>query len=142
MADIIISKDKKAIDMKKLAKYISRQSYWGKNRSREKIKRSVENSVCYSVLLDNEFAGFARVVTDFSTFKYLCDVFILPEYQGKGLGKKLMEYIMDDPEIKDGGCLLLTSDAHDFYRKFGFLNSNKELTDKLMYKMDNKREEL
>ena len=142
MENIIISKDKKDIDLKKLVKYISKESYWGKNTNRDVIVKSIENSLCYSVLLNNEFIGFARIITDYSTFKYLCDVFILPYYQGKGIGEKLLQFIIDDPEIKDGACLLLTKDAHDFYSKFGFLpaDTNKELTDKLMYKKDKKKE--
>jgi GNAT superfamily N-acetyltransferase len=140
--NIIISKDKKDIDLKKLVKYISKESYWGKNTDRGAIVKSIENSLCYSVLFNNEFIGFARIITDYSTFKYLCDVFILPDYQDKGIGKKLMQFIIDDPEIKDGGFLLLAREAHNFYAKFGFLpaDTNKELTDKLMYKKDKKKE--
>ena len=142
MEDIIISKNKKDIDLKRLVKYITRESYWGKNTDSETIIKSIKNSVCYSVLLNNEFIGFARIITDFSTFKYLCDVFILPDHQGKGIGEKLMQFIMDDPEIKDGAYLLLTRDAHKFYRKFGFLPSrnNKELINKLMYIKDKRKE--
>ncbi len=142
MENIIISKDKKDIDLKKLVKYISKEAYWGKNTDRDVIVKSIENSLCYSVLLNNEFIGFARIITDYSTFKYLCDVFILPDYQGKGIGEKLLQFIIDDPEIKDGGFLLLTREAHSFYAKFGFLpaGTNKELTDKLMYKKDKKKE--
>ena len=142
MENIIISKDKKDIDLKRLVKYISKESYWGKNTDRDVIVKSIENSLCYSVLLNNEFVGFARIITDYSTFKYLCDVFILPDYQGKGIGEKLLQFIIDDPEIKDGACLLLTKDAYGFYSKFGFLpaDTNKELTDKLMYKKDKKKE--
>ena len=141
MKNIIFSKDKKDIDLEKLVKYISKESYWGKNRDVEIIVKSIENSLCYSVLLDGEFVGFARVITDYSTFKYLCDVFILPEHQGKGMGKELLQFIMDDPEIKDGPYLLLTKDAHGFYSKFGFFpaDTNKELTDKLMYKKDKRK---
>ena len=142
MENIIISKDKKDIDLKKLVKYISKEAYWGKNTDRDVIVKSIENSLCYSVLLNNEFIGFARIITDYSTFKYLCDVFILPDYQGKGIGEKLLQFIIDDPEIKNGACLLLTKDGHGFYSKFGFLpaDTNKELTDKLMYKKDKKKE--
>ena len=141
MKNIIISKDKKDIDLEKLVKYISKESYWGKNRDAEIIVKSIENSLCYSVLLDGEFIGFARIITDYSTFKYLCDVFILPGHQGKGMGKELLQFIMDDPEIKDGPYLLLTKDAHGFYGKFGFFpaGKNKVLTDKLMYKKDKRK---
>ena len=84
------------------------------------------------------FAGFARVITDKATFNYICGLFILPEYRRKGLGKKLVEFIVKDPEIKDGGHLLLTRDAHKLYSKFGFkyVKDNDELINKLMYKQD------
>ena len=138
MDNIVISKDKKDIDTSKLVEYICRESYWGKGRTREIIERSLENSVCYSVLYGKEFAGFARVITDKATFNYICDLFILPGYREKGLGKKLVEFILNDPEIKDGGHLLLTRDAHELYSKFGFkyARDNDELIKKLMYKQD------
>ena len=60
MENIIISKDKKDIDIEKLVEYICSESYWGKGRTREIIERSVENSLCYSVLSGEEFSGFAR----------------------------------------------------------------------------------
>ena len=136
MNSTIISKNKNDIDMEKLVSYICQESYWGKKRDRNIIAKSIENSLCYSVLLRGNFIGFARVVTDKATFKYLCDLFILPEYQGKGFGKKLLEYIMADPELKEGGSFLLTRDAHELYRKFGFkyARGNQELINKLMYK--------
>ena len=142
MKNVVISKDKRDINLKRLIKYITRESYWGRKMTGELIAKSIENSVCYSVLLNNEFIGFARVITDFSTFNYLCDVFILPDFQGKGFGEKLLQFIMDDPEIKDGGYLLLTRDAHKLYHKFGFLPSsnNKELINKLMYIKDKRKE--
>ena len=142
MDNIIISKNKKDINIKKLVSYICQDSYWGKGRDSKLIKKSVENSLCYSVMLGGEFIGFARVITDKATFKYICDLFILPGYQGRGFSKKLLGYIMGDPELKDGGYLLLTRDAHNFYRKFGFedASDNKELISKLMYKKDSDKE--
>jgi GNAT superfamily N-acetyltransferase len=138
MDNIVISKDKKDIDIEKLVEYICSESYWGKGRTREIIERSIDNSVCYSVLSGKEFAGFARVITDKATFNYICDLFIFTEYRGKGLGKKLIDFIVNDPEIKDGGHLLLTRDAHELYGRFGFKYSrdNDELINKLMYKQD------
>ena len=108
--------------------------------SREKEK-SIRNSLCYSALLDSEFVGFARVITDFSTFNYICDFFILPRHQGKGFGQRLLKHMTEDPQLKEGGHLLLTRDAHELYRKFGFnyVKGNTELINKLMYKKDPRR---
>ena len=100
MDNIVISKDKKDIDTVKLVEYLTREAYWGKCRTGEIIERSINNSVCYSLLSGGEFAGFARVITDKATFNYICDLFILPPYRGKGLGKKLVGSIVNDPELK------------------------------------------
>ena len=142
MDRIFVSKDKKDIDLEKVVRYLLEDSYWGKERDRDLIKKSIDNSICYSVILDGGFIGFGRVITDFSTFKFLCDVFILPEYHGRGYGRKLMEYIMDDPELKEGSFLLLTRNAHKLYRKFGFrqLSDNRELVNRFMFIRDPRKE--
>jgi GNAT superfamily N-acetyltransferase len=66
------------------------------------------------------------VVTDYSTVYYLCDVFILPEYRGKGLGKKLIQHVAKDPRLKDCMGMLLTRDAHRLYSRYGFTGQEKE----------------
>lgn len=142
MEDVLISKNKDDIDIDRVVKYIVEDSYWGKGRDRDLIIRSINNSICYSIIMAGEFAGFGRVITDRATFKYICDLFILPEYQGKGLGKELLEFILEDPELRDGGYLLLTRDAHELYRKFGFeyARDNKVLIDRLMFKKHPRKE--
>ena len=101
---------------------MSKESYWAKGIPLEIVKTAVKNSKTYCVLSPNKkFAGFARVVTDFATFGYLADVFIIPQYQGRGLGKMLIESIMTDPDYSLlRNWLLYTKDAHALYQQFGW----------------------
>ena len=122
-----ISTDKSQLDVDTILDYLSNHSYWAKGRSRETIEKSVENSLCFGVYdLANKQVGFARIVTDYAIFAWLMDVFILPDYQGKGLGKLLMSEIMGHKDLqglKRWG--LGTNDAHGLYEKFGFTQLSK-----------------
>ena len=97
-------------------------TYWANKRSAEQIERSMRNSSCYGLYLDEneKLAGFARVISDYATTYYLCDVVIDPEYRHQGLGKALVSYIVSRPEFSGLRGLLLTKDAHSLYEKFGF----------------------
>lgn len=96
-------------------------SYWAKGISREIVARSIANSLCFGVYIGDQQVGFARVITDRATFAYLSDVFILEEYQGRGLGKRLIEAILAHPELQGlRRWLLATADAHGLYAQFGF----------------------
>lgn len=98
-----------------------RRSYWAKDIPFETVRRSIENSVCFGLYHAEKQIGFARVVTDRATFAYLCDVFVIEEYRGKGLSKWLMETIHAHPELQNlRRWLLATKDAHGLYRQFGF----------------------
>src|SRR5215470_2713417 len=97
------------------------ESYWAKEIPREVVTRSIRNSLCFVVLKGHEQAGFARVITDYATFAYLADVFILEAYRGRGLGKFLMQCIMRHPELQGlRRWTLATRDAHGLYSQFGF----------------------
>ena len=95
-------------------------TYWASDRSGAQIEASVKNSACYGVWLDDEqkLAGFARVITDHVTTYYLCDVVIDSAYRNNGLGTALVSHI----EAVYSGLrgILITRDAHDLYRKFGY----------------------
>ena len=97
-------------------------TYWANTRSLETIEKSMRNSSCYGVYLDEEkkLIGFARVISDDATTYYLCDVVIDPAYRGRGLGKALVSHIVSLPEYAGLRGLLLTKDAHGLYEKFGF----------------------
>ncbi len=101
-------------------------TYWANQRSNEIIEKSMRNSSCYGVYLDNEkkLVGFARVISDYATTYYLCDVVIDGAYQGRGLGKALLSHIVSLPEYAGLRGLLLTRDAHGLYEKYGFETVN------------------
>ena len=103
-----------------------KQTYWADRRTPEQVRKSMENSRCYGVYLDDErkLVGFARVISDFSTTYYLCDVIIDAAYQQKGLGKALVSHIEDLPEYQGLRGILITRDAHALYEKFGYQTLN------------------
>lgn len=116
-----ISADRSAVDIAATHAYLS-QSYWARGIPLATVARSIENSLCFS-LHDGRHnqVGFARVVTDYATFAYLCDVYVLPEHGGHGLGKWLMQTLMDWPSLHGlRRFLLATRDAHGLYAQYGF----------------------
>ena len=120
MSNIIISQDKEKLDLEVIYCFLS-TAYWSKDRSKSMIRKTIESSICFGVYRDGKQVGFARVVSDHSVFAYIMDVFILPEYQGRGYGSTLMKYILNDPELKPvQNWLLATSNAQKLYQKFGF----------------------
>lgn len=114
-----ISKDKKAITVER-AETLLRQSEWAKDRKKEDIRKSMENSICYGLFdSKDEIVGFARIITDYTTTFYLMDVIIDERYRGQGLGKMLMDEIMKDVGYLYG--ILHTDSAQKFYEKYGFV---------------------
>ncbi len=114
-----ISNDKDLISLDKVCDLLSK-SYWANQRSKDKIKDSIKNSICVGVYDTEKMIGFARIVTDYATMYWLCDVIIDEEYRGKGLGKKLIEYITEMEALKGMLGILATRDAHGLYEKYGF----------------------
>ena len=97
------------------------QSYWAEGIPRETVERSIANSLCFGVYDGDQQVGFARVITDYETFAYLADVFIIESRRGRGLSKFLVECIVKHPELQGlRRWMLATRDAHDLYAKFGF----------------------
>ena len=99
--------------------------YWSEGISRETVSRAIANSLCFGVYEPgadrDRQVGFARVVTDRTSFAYLCDVFVLEEFRGRGLGRMLMAAVLAHPDLQGlRRWTLATRDAHDLYRKFGF----------------------
>ena len=99
-----------------------KMTYWADKRSKEQIEKSMRKSSCYAVYLDNEekLVAFARVISDYATTYYLCDVIIDTAYQHMGLGTSLISYIESLPIYAGLRGILITRDAHDLYRKFGY----------------------
>ncbi|WP_222166394.1 GNAT family N-acetyltransferase [Edaphocola aurantiacus] len=110
-----------AMDIAAIHHYLSQESYWAKGIPFETVQRSLQHSFCIGVFTGGRQIGFARLVTDYSTFGYLADVYILPAHRGKGLSKEMMQYIMDlDWMAGLRRIMLATLDAHGLYQQFGF----------------------
>jgi len=124
--EYLISTDMDRLDLAFIHNFLSNSSYWAQGRDVELVKRSVSNSLNFGLYKGNQQIGFARVVTDYATFAWLADVFMLDEYRGQGLGKWLIEVVVSHPRLQGfRRWLLATRDAHELYRRFGFT----ELTD-------------
>ncbi|MEM1259377.1 MAG: GNAT family N-acetyltransferase [Bacteroidota bacterium] len=119
-AAIQISSDRSLLDVNKIHGVI-KSSYWGSYRSVEQTKKTIENSLCFGAYCAEEQIGFARVLTDEVVLAHIMDVVIFEGYKGKGIGKRLMEYILKDSRVRDVLSITLkTKDAHTFYEKYGF----------------------
>jgi N-acetylglutamate synthase-like GNAT family acetyltransferase len=116
----IISTDPARLDIDRIADMLSR-AYWAVGRPRERTERAIRNSLVFGVYESDRQIGVARVVTDYSIFAYLCDVFILEDYRAHGLGKWLIQTILEHPELREmRRWVLVTRDAHGLYKEFGF----------------------
>jgi ribosomal protein S18 acetylase RimI-like enzyme len=115
-----ISTDPGLIDFEAVHSYL-RRSYWAEGIPKEILRKAIESSLCFSLFDSRCQIGFARVVTDRATFAYLCDVYILEEYRGRGLGKWLIEELLSHPDLQGlRRFVLITRNAHGLYERFGF----------------------
>ena len=117
--EYLVSTDKARLDIAAVQDFLNNGTYWARNRSLETITKSVENSLCFGLYRGDEQVGFARVVTDYATFAWLCDVIILEAHRGRGLGKWLIQCVVDHPSLQHMLFLLATRDAQDLYTKYG-----------------------
>lgn len=117
----LLSNDKSKIQPDAIHSYLSRESYWAQNITLTVVKKAIEGSRCFGVYDNHTQVGFARMITDGATFGYLADVFILDTHRGKGLSKALMQFILEDENVKElRRFMLATKNAHSLYEKFGF----------------------
>ncbi|GHO45541.1 GNAT family N-acetyltransferase [Ktedonospora formicarum] len=115
-----ISTDPTRLDTATIHQFLS-TSYWAKGIPLETVQQAIEHSLNFGVYLGSKQVGYARVVTDYTTFAYIGDVFILPVYRGRGLSKWLMEKVAAHPNLQGlRRWMLLTHDAHGLYEKSGF----------------------
>lgn len=119
-----ITDDKSYVNIDTVKGLLS-NTYWASKRSFNTIKKSIEHSICFSLYKDDMQIGFARIVTDYSTFVYLADVIINIDYRGMGLGKWFVKKIITDKRWDGMLFMLATKDAHQLYEKFGFKKDNK-----------------
>jgi GNAT superfamily N-acetyltransferase len=116
----VISANPELLDLDVIHGFLT-DCYWAKGIPREVVARSIENSLCFGVYADGKQVGFARVISDFATYAYVADVFVLESSRGHGLGKWLMECIMRHPELQGlRRWSLVTRDAHGLYERLGF----------------------
>lgn len=111
---------------------LMKQTYWAPERSKEDVLTAIHNSICFGAYdsADN-LVGFARVVTDYVSIWYLCDVIVDEKHRGNGLGKMLISAIVSDERFSKASALLKTKDAHGLYQKYGFSNVD---TGRVMYR--------
>lgn len=119
--DYLISTDQQRLDIEFIHQFLSTATYWATGRPFEVVSRSIENSLAFGLYHGESQVGFARVITDYATFAWLADVFVLESHRGQGLGKWLTEIIISHPELQGfRRWALATKDAHELYRQFGF----------------------
>ena len=116
----IISTEKTKLDLNVIHDFLSQRSYWAQGRSLATVEKTIKHSFCFGVYHNHNLIGFTRVVTDYATFAWLADVFILESHRGQGLGKWLVECVVQHPDLKNLKIFLLaTKDAHELYRRYG-----------------------
>jgi len=119
--DYVISTDRSRLDLDAIHAYLSEEAYWSPGVAREVVERSTRHSLNFGLYRGDEQAGFARVATDYATFAWLADVFVLSAHRGAGLGKWLVETAVSHPELRGvRRWILATADAHGLYARFGF----------------------
>jgi N-acetylglutamate synthase-like GNAT family acetyltransferase len=119
--DFTITTDKSKMDVEAIHDFLSKYSGWSDNISIEKVKTSIDNSLNFGVFHKEQQIGFARVISDFSTIAYLGDIYVLDDYRGQGLSKKLMDIVMTHTNLQGlRRWILLTSTADWLYEKYGF----------------------
>jgi predicted GNAT superfamily acetyltransferase len=119
--NVRISTDKSLLDVDRIHRFLSEESYWAQNIPRALVERAIANSLCFGAFDGDAQVGFARVVTDYAVFAYIGDVFVVASHRGRGVSKALMDAIRGHPELQSlRRWHLLTYDAHGLYAQYGF----------------------
>ncbi|GEO06228.1 N-acetyltransferase [Adhaeribacter aerolatus] len=120
--DYIISSEPTKLQVEVIHEYLAKESYWAENIPLQVVTRAIANSLNFGLYTSSgKQVGFARVITDYATFAYLADVFVLAEHRGQGLSKCLIECILAHPDLQNlRRFMLMTRDAHSLYTRFGF----------------------
>jgi GNAT superfamily N-acetyltransferase len=119
--EYLISTDRARLDVGLIHEFLSESSYWAQGRPREVVERSIEHSLCFGLYHGERQVGFARVITDYATFAWIADVFVIEEFRGRGLAQWLCEVMLAHPELQRlRRWVLATKDAHELYRRTGF----------------------
>lgn len=119
--DFLITTDKAKLDIVAIHHFLSKHSGWSDNIPFDRVKTSIDNSLNFGLFHNNRQIGFARIISDYATIAYLGDIYVLGDYRGKGLSKKLMDVVMNHPNLQGlRRWILLTSTADWLYEKYGF----------------------
>ena len=118
----VISTDRSRLNIELIHDFLSKTSYWAIDRARDVVRRSIDHSLSFGVYKGSDQVGFARVVTDYATFAWIADVFVLPEHRGHGLSKWLMDVMLSHSQLQGfRRWVLATKDAHALYERYGFI---------------------
>lgn len=122
--DVMVSTDPGRLDLDAIHDALA-QAYWSEGIPQATVERALRGSLCFGLYRQDgkgdRQIGLARVITDAATFAYLCDVYVLPEFRGRGLGKLLMTAVLEHPDLQGlRRFSLVTRDAHHLYERFGF----------------------
>ena len=121
MSDLIIKTGKENMDVAMIHRFLSEDSYWAKGIPYSLVDQSLAHSFCTGAFADGRQVAFGRVITDYYTFGWCADFFVLPEFRGKGVARKMLSHIFEQPWSRRLRRIMLnTSDAHGLYRQFGF----------------------
>lgn len=122
IGELVISTDPSRLDFDKVHAFLRDESYWARGVSADALRTAFEHALCFGLYRGSELLGFARVVTDYARIAYLGDVFVVPPVRGQGLGKLLVETVLEHPDLRAMQRWLLgTADAHALYGRFGFV---------------------
>ena len=120
-SELTVSNDKTLLDIEMVYAFLSQETAWARGMPRDTFERAVAGSLCFGGYIDGKQIAFARLITDEATFAYLCDVFVLPAYRGKGHASTLMKQIVASPSLTGlRRIVLVTTDAHHVYEPHGF----------------------
>jgi GNAT superfamily N-acetyltransferase len=121
MSEVLIKTGKEHMDITMIHRFLKEDSYWAKGISYEWVEQSLAHSFCIGAFVNSEQVGFGRVITDYYTFGWFADFFVLPGYRGKGISKKMLSFVLEEPWCKRlRRKMLNTGDAHGLYRQFRF----------------------
>lgn len=123
----LLTDDKRNISPKSVKRLLD-NSYWAHDRSLEVIEKTIQNSICIGVFDEKDLVAFARVVTDKAVFAWIADVIVNEAHRGKGLGKEMIQFIQDHPDIPAHLQLLRTRDAQGLYGRYGFVKINNVMS--------------
>lgn len=121
MENFRVSTSRQELDISLIHRFLAEDSTWARGIPRTTVERTLEHSLCFGGYIDDAQVAFGRVISDYATFANLVDVFVLPEFRGRGYGKSLLKVVMSHPQLQGlRRFTLATADAHVLYGEFGF----------------------